>query len=68
MEMERSVDVLQCSICGSRRRWIAAHFSTAKANGETIMRILKHLGLESVAAAASPPRAPPQLELAWEGA
>jgi hypothetical protein len=68
MEMERSVDVLKCSICGSRRRWIAAHFSIAEAGGETIVRILEHLGLESVAAAAAPPRAPPQRELAWEGA
>jgi hypothetical protein len=38
--MERVVDVLKCSICGSRWGWIAAHFSTAEASGETIVRIL----------------------------
>ena len=32
------------------------------------MRILEYLGLESVAARPAPPRAPPQLELWWEGA
>jgi hypothetical protein len=61
--MERAVDVLKCPVCGSRRRWIAAI-----TQGETIVRILEHLGLESVAARPAPPRAPPQLELWWEGA
>jgi hypothetical protein len=60
--MERAVDVLKCSLCGSRRRLVAAITSR-----ETIVRILEQLGLESVAAAPTPPRAPPQVELAWKG-
>ena len=57
-----AVDVLKCSVCGSRRRWIAAITEP-----DAIRRILEHLGLESVAPAPAPARAPPQLELAWEG-
>ena len=63
IEMERAVDCLKCWTGGSRRGWLAAITS-----GVTIVRILEHLELKSVAAAAVPPRAPPQLELSWEGA
>jgi hypothetical protein len=63
MQRVFAVDVLKCSRCGSRRRWIAAITQR-----ETIVRILEHLGLESQARAPAPPRAPPQLELSWEGA
>jgi hypothetical protein len=63
MQRVFALDVLKCSDCGSRRRWIAAI-----TEGETLVRILEHLGLESVAPRLAPPRAPPQLELGWEGA
>jgi hypothetical protein len=63
LEMERAADVLKCTRCGSRRRWIAAITQR-----ETLVRILEHLGLESVAPPPAPPRAPPQLEFSWEGA
>lgn len=55
------LDVLECSKCGSRRRWIAA--ITGR---EAIAKILEHLKLPSVAPVPSPPRAPPQLELGFE--
>jgi hypothetical protein len=57
------VDVLKCAVCGSRRRLIAAI-----TRGEAIVRILEHLGLEGHAPPPAPARAPPQLELGWEGA
>ena len=56
------VDVLKCSRCGSRRTWIAAI-----TNGDAIERILQHLGLPSIAPISAPPRAPPQMELEFEG-
>ncbi len=55
-------DVLKCSRCGSKRRWIAAITEP-----DVIRRILEHLDLPSVAPAPAPPRAPPQLELGFEG-
>ena len=63
MQRVFAADVLKCTRCGSRRRWIAAITQR-----ETLVRILEHLGLESVAPPPAPPRAPPQLELSWEGA
>ncbi len=59
MQRDFSVDVLNCAVCGSRRRWIAAI-----TRGETIVRILEHLGLESRA----PSPSPSLLGLGWEGA
>ncbi len=56
------LDVLKCSNCGSKRRWIAA--ITGR---EAIVKILEHLDLPSVAPMPSPARAPPQLELGFEG-
>jgi hypothetical protein len=56
------VDALKCSRCGSRRRWIAAI-----TNGDAIVRILEHLALPSIAPIPAPPRAPPQMELGFEG-
>jgi hypothetical protein len=56
------LDVLKCARCGSERRWIAAITS-----GETIAKILDHLELPSVMTEPAPPRAPPQLELGFEG-
>ncbi len=56
------IDVLKCSRCGSRRLWIAAITS-----GEAIERILVHLDLPSIAPIPAAPRAPPQLELEFEG-
>jgi hypothetical protein len=56
------LDVLKCARCGSERRWIAAITS-----GETIAKILDHLELPSVMTQPAPPRAPPQLELGFEG-
>jgi hypothetical protein len=56
------LDVLKCARCGSERRWIAAITS-----GEAIAKILDHLELPSVAPQPAPPRAPPQLELGFEG-
>ena len=63
MQRVFAVDVLKCAHCGSRRSWIAAI-----TQAETIARILEHLGLESAPVTPAPPRAPPQLELSWEGA
>ncbi len=57
-----AVDALKCARCGSRRRWIAAI-----TNVDVIRKILDHLGLESVASSPAPPRAPPQLDLGFEG-
>ncbi len=34
------LDMLKCARCGSERRWIAAHNSTAEASGEAIAKIL----------------------------
>ncbi len=34
------IDALKCATCGSGRRWIAAHNSTAEASGEVIGKIL----------------------------
>jgi len=56
------IDVLKCARCGSERRWIAAITS-----GESIAKILDHLKLPNVRAQPAPPRAPPQLELGFEG-
>jgi len=56
------VDALKCSRCGSRRQWIAA-----LTNREAIVRILDHLDLPSIAPIPAPPRAPPQMELEFEG-
>ncbi len=61
--LHAAMDVLKCARRGSRRRWIAAI-----TRGETSVRILEHLGLESHAPPPAPGRAPPQLELGWEGA
>jgi len=41
--------------------------STADAEPDVIRRILEHLDLPSVAPTPAPPRAPPQLELGFEG-
>jgi hypothetical protein len=56
------VDALKCARCGSRRQWIAAITS-----GTAIERILEHLDLPSIALSPAPPRAPPQMELEFEG-
>ena len=56
------IDVLKCARCGSERRWIAA-----STNGESIAKILDHLELPNVRAQPAPPRAPPQLEVGFEG-
>ncbi len=56
------VDILRCVRCGSERRWVAAITS-----GETIAKILDHLKLPSLAVQPAPARAPPQLELGYEG-
>ena len=61
MQRVFAVDVLQCTKCGSRRRWIAAITETA-----VIVKILEHLGLPSVAATPAAARPPPQLELSFE--
>ena len=55
-------DALNCAVCGSERRWIAAITS-----GEAITKILDHLELPSAAIQPSPPRAPPQAEFEFEG-
>jgi hypothetical protein len=54
--------VLKCLRCGSERRWIAAITS-----GEAIAKILEQLELPSVVIQPAPFRAPPQLELGFEG-
>ncbi len=56
------IDALKCATCGSERRWIAAITS-----GEAIAKILEHLELPSARIQPAPPRAPPQLELEFEG-
>jgi len=56
------IDVLKCATCGSERRPIAAITS-----GEALAKILEHLDLPSVVIDPPPPRAPPQLELGFEG-
>ncbi len=56
------VDVLKCTNCGSKRRWISAITEP-----DVIRRILEHLDLPSIAPTPAPPRAPPQLELGFEG-
>ena len=61
MQRVFAVDVLQCTECGSRRRWIAAITETA-----VIVKILEHLGLPSVAPTPAAARPPPQLELSFE--
>ena len=62
MQRVFAVDVLKCTKCGSRRRWIAAITETA-----VIVKILEHLGLPSVAPTPAAARPPPQLELSFEG-
>ncbi len=61
MQRVFAVDVLKCTKCGSRRRWIAAITETA-----VIVKILEHLGLPSVAPTPAAARPPPQLELSFE--
>ena len=56
------IDALNCAVCGSERRWIAAITS-----GEAITKILDHLELPSAVIQPSPPRAPPQAEFEFEG-
>jgi hypothetical protein len=56
------IDALQCATCGSQRRWIAAI-----TNADSIAKVLKHLELPSARVQPAPPRAPPQLELGFEG-
>ena len=56
------IDALLCKTCGSERRWIAAI-----TNADSIAKILEHLELPSERVQAAPPRAPPQLELWFEG-
>jgi hypothetical protein len=56
------IDALECAKCGSERRWIAAI-----TNAEAIAKILGHLELPNVVMQPAPARAPPQLELGFEG-
>ena len=56
------IDALECTKCGSERRWMPAITSV-----EAIAKILGHFELPSVVIQLAPARAPPQLELGFEG-
>ena len=59
------VEVLQVRLEASLDRGSLP--SKAEAEPDVIRRILEHLDLPSVAQTPAPPRAPPQLELGFEG-
>jgi hypothetical protein len=54
------IDVLECSDCGGRPRFVAAIILSS-----AIRRILRHLGLVSDLVELAPARAPPELDDAW---
>jgi hypothetical protein len=54
------IDVLECSDCGGRLRFVAAILLSS-----AIRRILRHLGLPSDPVQLAPARAPPELDDAW---
>ncbi len=54
------IDVLECSDCGARLRFVAAILLCS-----AIRRILRHLGLPSDPVQLAPARAPPELDDAW---